>query len=147
MGTDTLGCDTCKHHEDISCWDCKNFSNWEGKEMSLSDGQAWEKEHGSTPYRDKLLEERGGRYGAFTDNALVTQQCEEVFKTCAPNYYRLKPIQREAIHMIIQKLSRAACGDWSYDDNWVDCVGYASLVVDFLRSIPSVDAPFEDFGK
>ena len=82
---------------------------------------------------EALLRERGKKYGDFKDTALITQQCEDVFKTCAAHYYDLKPIQREALHMIIQKLARAANGDWNYDDSWRDISGYSQLVVDYLR--------------
>jgi hypothetical protein len=133
MVRSSLGCDSCKHrtdNESVSvCWGCTskrlNYTP-EDKEM-LINGKVVA--HSSV---DVVLEERGSRYGDFKYNALITQQCEEIFKDHAPHYWSLKPIQREALHMIIQKLSRAACGDSTYVDNWVDICGYAQCVVNFL---------------
>lgn len=80
-----------------------------------------------------VIEERGKRYGHFKDNANITQGCDEVFKEYAPNFRDMPNIHKEALHMIIQKLSRCACGDFMYKDNWVDIMGYAENVVKFLE--------------
>jgi hypothetical protein len=39
----------------------------------------------------------------------------------------------EAIHMIIHKLSRMVNGDPDYEDNIVDIIGYAQLLLNEIR--------------
>jgi hypothetical protein len=140
-------CKNCKHNFSSSprrpCANCDHYDKWEGDEMSLCDSNDWDNDtddfyNKRIPVKrgnltETLLQERGKNYGDFKDTALITQQCEEVFKTCASNYDKLLPIQREALHMILQKLARAANGDCSYADSWVDISGYAQLVVDYLQ--------------
>jgi hypothetical protein len=142
----------------LDCIKCKNYLNWkengEDKMTKSCSSCAYAQESSDSKHCrmcdedysgwtlptvkksvELILEERGSRYGEFKDNATVTQLCEKVFENYAPHYWSLAPIQREALHMIIQKLSRAACGDATYDDNWVDVVGYAQCVVDYLREV------------
>ena len=80
---------------------------------------------------NKTLETRGSKYGAFSDNARITQQLEDVIKT-APNYDKLHNEHKEAFHMILHKISRSVCGDPMYADNAHDIVGYAQLLEDFI---------------
>ncbi len=79
-----------------------------------------------------VVKERGSRYGSFYDNARITQECENVFKS-APSYHKASDVQKEALHMIIQKMSRCFCGDTTYEDNWVDVVGYAENVLIHMK--------------
>ena len=121
----STNCKGCAGESRNMCDGCHDYTRY----MTEDEVALVENRHSSTD----ILEERGSRYGRFEDNSLVTQQCEDIFKTCAPNYFKLLPIQREALHMIIQKLSRAACGDALYADNWVDICGYAECVVRHLE--------------
>lgn len=80
---------------------------------------------------DKTLQERGGRYGTFENNARITQALCDVIKT-APNYDELTDKHIEAYHMIFHKIARSVCGDPMYVDNVHDIVGYAKLLEDYL---------------
>jgi hypothetical protein len=73
------------------------------------------------------LAERGGRYGAFIDHAVIAQGLQEVlFK--APNWSKLDPDMRQALCVIMDKTARILNGDPYYADNWHDLQGYAKLV-------------------
>ena len=75
---------------------------------------------------DKVLNERGSRYGDFSDVATVSQDLQHVL-FCAADQ-KLADDQREAIQMICSKLARIVCGDHNYVDSWTDIAGYATLV-------------------
>ena len=76
---------------------------------------------------EETLVERGDRYGAFTDNAAVTQCLKETMRH-TQNWDRLEPEMREALDMIAHKISRILNGDPNYTDSWHDIAGYAQLV-------------------
>lgn len=80
---------------------------------------------------DDILDERAETYGAFIDNAKVSQNlkamCEESRNWDAMDYDQL-----EAVHMICSKLSRLLTGDCNHIDSWADIAGYATLVSDRL---------------
>jgi len=83
---------------------------------------------------EKVLEERGSRYGPFITHAAVTQQLKEVVSKHL--YHRgkvLAPDQQEALDMIMHKVGRIVNGDPDYDDSWIDIAGYAQLVAERLR--------------
>ena len=82
---------------------------------------------------EETLEQRGKRYGKFTDHAQVTQDLKRV----AANHLRstgllLAADQQEALDMIFHKIGRIVCGDPDYGDSWHDIAGYAKLVEDRL---------------
>ncbi len=79
-----------------------------------------------------VLEQRGSRYGSFTDNARLAQSFKLILRHC-PEWNSLASEHKEAIEMIMHKLSRIVCGDPTYKDSWVDIAGYATLVADTLR--------------
>lgn len=81
----------------------------------------------------KILEERGSRYGAFADNAEVSQGIKHHMQSSI-NWYNLAPDQREALDQIAAKISRMLTGDANYVDNWDDIAGFATLVAERLRS-------------
>lgn len=83
---------------------------------------------------DAVLEERGKRYGKFTDHARITQE----FKALAYHFMEeggkvMQPDQIEALDMIFHKIGRILNGDPDYADSWVDIAGYAKLVADRLE--------------
>lgn len=83
---------------------------------------------------DKILEERGSRYGKFVDHAKVTQTLKlysEQFLNA--NGKSLSWSQREALDMIFHKIGRILNGDPNYADSWIDIAGYAKLVADELE--------------
>jgi hypothetical protein len=102
------------------------------------------------------LDERGARYGDFTEHAAYAQRLQNVMR-CGPDgsgnprdgapkgWDRLNYIQRQALTVIADKIARILNGDPNYDDNWRDIIGYATLVLDRLpgaiqRAEAQVDA-------
>ncbi len=91
---------------------------------------------------DKILEERGKRYGDFADHALITQRLKTAMKgfsrkgesVCPWN--SLRDMQQEALEMIAHKIGRILNGDPDYADSWDDIAGYAKLVADRVRVKP-----------
>lgn len=79
---------------------------------------------------DKILEERGSRYGKFKDHAEITQGLKFFLQ---PYGGKLSASQTEALEMIFHKIGRILNGDPNYADSWVDIAGYAKLVADELE--------------
>ena len=84
-------------------------------------------------HADPLLADRGARYGAFKDNAALSQALKAVMRS-GPKWEALDPDMKEALEMSAHKISRILCGDPHYDDSWVDIAGYATRVADRLRA-------------
>lgn len=82
---------------------------------------------------DNTLAERGGRYGAFIDNARIAQDLKAIMYN-SPKWAELAPDQAEALEVIASKISRMLTGDPQYRDNWHDIVGYAKLVDDRMAA-------------
>jgi hypothetical protein len=84
---------------------------------------------------DEVLDERGKRYGEFASRAFTAQKLKLDFVEGRKLAGRLPmpPLQQEAMDMILHKISRIAHGDETYEDNWIDIVGYAQLVVNELH--------------
>lgn len=80
------------------------------------------------------LEERGNRYGKFTEHARITQQIKQVMFMPA-GWERLSLDQKESLEMIAHKIGRIINGDPNYADSWIDIAGYAKLVADRLEGI------------
>lgn len=90
-----------------------------------------------------VLNQRGARYGDFTDHARLAQQLQhalerhqitsgaEVPTTCIP-WNHLTSVQQRALTTICDKLARILNGDPNYDDNWIDIQGYARLAQERL---------------
>jgi hypothetical protein len=82
---------------------------------------------------DKILAERGSRYGAFSEHAFITQKLKCQMAT-TPNWAtRLTTDKKEALEMIAHKIGRILNGDPEYKDSWVDIAGYATLISDSLN--------------
>ena len=82
---------------------------------------------------DKTLEERGNRYGDFSEHAKVAQVLQTEMRECLPSgWNRLSAVQRQALTVIADKIARILSGDPNYADNWHDIQGYAKLVEDRL---------------
>ena len=78
---------------------------------------------------NKILSERGDRYGSFADVAKTTMAIQ-----CAMQGNVMRDYQEAALQMIASKLARIAHGDPDYIDNWVDIAGYAQLVANELEA-------------
>jgi hypothetical protein len=92
----------------------------------------------------ETLDERGKRYGDFTDHARIADDIIYVMSFQSNNHTQraswgaLAPMQRQALRVIADKIARILNGDPNYDDNWRDIAGYATLVLDRLadRLVP-----------
>ena len=81
---------------------------------------------------DKILAERGNRYGAFPDHAAISQGLKRVMHA-SPKWALLTDAQKEALEMIAHKIGRMLNGDVTYTDNPVDMIGYATLMLNAMR--------------
>lgn len=88
---------------------------------------------------NKMLDERGSRYGNFMDHAKITQQLKGIVNAYAGD--KLDFDQIEALDMICHKMGRILNGDPDYEDSWLDIAGYAKLVADRLREDESIRQP------
>jgi hypothetical protein len=82
---------------------------------------------------NKVLAERGNRYGAFDRHAEITQDLKRVMHH-SPKWRNLTPSQKEAMEMIAHKMGRMLNGDVTYADNVVDIIGYATLMLNDMRT-------------
>lgn len=78
------------------------------------------------------LQERGARYGTFGENSRIAQDLKDVVRQ-STNWESMASDQREAIDMILSKISRLTTGNPDYLDNWHDIGGYSQLIEDRLR--------------
>lgn len=78
----------------------------------------------------RTLDERGARYGDFSDHARVAQALQDTMR--GHGWNKLSPTQRQALTVIADKIARILSGDPDYADNWHDIQGYAKLVEDRL---------------
>ena len=86
---------------------------------------------------DKTLEDRGQRYGVFSEHARITQTIKNAM-TDSPNWNLLSPSQKEALEMVAHKVGRILNGDPDYIDSWHDIIGYTRLVEVELEAIQSI---------
>lgn len=86
---------------------------------------------------EKILNERGLRYGKFVDVAKASKDIQTAVWSQVPDQKMtsLMPDQVVAIDMICHKIARIVVGNPDYQDNWVDIAGYAQLVADRLQGI------------
>ena len=77
------------------------------------------------------LDERGARYGDFSDHAFIAQALQDVMRG-APGWNRCDAVKRQALTVIADKIARVLSGDPNYADNWHDMRGYARLVEERL---------------
>ena len=85
---------------------------------------------------DTILEERGKRYGKFSDHAQITQQLKSrIAMHVKQQGILLEFDHQEALDMICHKIGRIVNGDPNYADSWDDIAGYAKLVGDRLRGV------------
>lgn len=75
----------------------------------------------------ETLAQRGERYGEFDEFATICQQLKNTAHS-APKWAEMPYDCREAVDMILHKISRVLNGDPNYSDNWHDIQGYAKLV-------------------
>ena len=76
---------------------------------------------------DNTLNERGERYGNYSDVAGTTQHLMSIVE-CGANYEHLNAEQKTSLFMICNKIARAVNGDPNYIENWHDIAGYSTLI-------------------
>ncbi len=84
---------------------------------------------------EDTLTERGAKYGNyFEQTTIIDNIVEAIHKSGSAgiDWLGMKPDQKDALYMIIVKMSRILNGDPDYEDNWRDISGYATLVADRL---------------
>lgn len=81
---------------------------------------------------DTTLEERGNRYGKFSEHARITQGIKKAMID-SPNWKKLTDDKREALEMLAHKIGRILNGDPEYKDSWHDIIGYTKLIEDTLK--------------
>ena len=80
----------------------------------------------------EVLEQRGNRYGEYSDVSDAAQQFKDIVRGRVA-WKHMEPYMQESLDMICNKLSRIINGDPYYDDSWRDIAGYAQLVVNELE--------------
>jgi hypothetical protein len=86
---------------------------------------------------DSTLNEREGDYGLFgdfADKAEFSQKLKSMVDDSFGWVEFASPAEKEALHMIIHKISRVVWGNPSHVDSWLDIAGYAMLVVKHLEN-------------
>jgi hypothetical protein len=82
---------------------------------------------------DKVLKERGSRYGEFHNLARISKKIKDMYYMDQKR--NVTPAMDEAMEMIIHKLARIINGDPYYKDNLIDIQGYCQLYLDELDRI------------
>jgi len=81
---------------------------------------------------DKILKNREVTHGDFEIKAMFIQEIMENI-TGLYSWEKMSADQKEAIHMILVKLSRIIYGNYNHVDHWDDIAGYALLVADRIK--------------
>lgn len=87
---------------------------------------------------DETLVERGNRYGNYLDQTTIIKNIETAIHesgNAGIAWLDMESDQKDALYMIIVKMSRILNGDPDYADNWRDIAGYATLVAERLEGI------------
>ena len=81
---------------------------------------------------DKILKSREVTHGDFEIKAMFIQEIMEHLIGLNA-YQNMEADKKEAIHMILVKLSRIIYGNHDHADHWDDIAGYALLVADRIK--------------
>ncbi len=81
---------------------------------------------------EQTLYERSNRYGAFSENARISQNIKGAMVD-SRNWSSLTDDKREALEMIAHKIARILNGDSEYHDSWLDIIGYTKLIEGTLK--------------
>lgn len=80
----------------------------------------------------KILADRQKTHGEFSDVSRVAQRLkDEVWTSTIPD------LHQEALDMICTKMARIVCGDHNEIDHWTDIIGYAQLVLNHIKKVPT----------
>lgn len=81
---------------------------------------------------DDVITTRAATHGPFEVQAEIAQKLKDLIASYS-GYTMLNPIQREALDMVLHKVSRIVCGNPNVHDHWVDIAGYAKLAADRIK--------------
>ena len=81
---------------------------------------------------DKILEERGSRYGDFASHAIITQNIKAAMRHSL-NWAKLPNDMKESLEMVAHKIGRILNGQFDYKDSWTDGAGYFTLIANRLE--------------
>ena len=81
---------------------------------------------------NSILNEREQTHGSFKDFSKINQELKGVLHSCA-TWNSLSDRQKEALEMIMYKVSRIMNGKADYPDHWLDVAGYATLIKNELE--------------
>lgn len=91
----------------------------------------------NTPTTDvpTILHERGKKYGAYADSAVLLSRLRETVGVHAlvVGKVRMTPVQDCGLDAILGKITRIVNGDANDLGSWVDIAGYATLVVEEMK--------------
>ena len=82
---------------------------------------------------DETLQERGDKYGKFSDHARLSQSIKRAMAQ-GKQWDRMSDDKREALEMVAHKIARILNGDPNHHDSWHDIIGYTKLVADTLKT-------------
>lgn len=83
---------------------------------------------------NETLQERGGRYGVFAEQAVIAQSIKRAMVN-SKNWQSLDDDMLEGLDMVANKIARILNGDPNYADSWHDIVGYVKLIEDRLNGL------------
>lgn len=86
-----------------------------------------------------MLKERGSKYGNYLEQTrIINNIADAIHETGAGvAWLDMEADQKDALYMIIVKMSRILNGNPDYVDNWEDIAGYATLVANRLKGVDS----------
>lgn len=108
------------------------FNHAWGKNMGKLKSQVTEQMENTGMDIHEVLEQRGNRYGEYSDVSDAAQQFKDIVRGRIA-WKHMEPYMQESLDMICNKLSCIINGDPYYDDSWRDIAGYAQLVVNELE--------------
>jgi len=79
-----------------------------------------------------VIDEREKTHGKYADVARVSQHLKSYLHQ--QDLLHLTAEQRESLDMICVKIARIVCGNPNEKDHWLDCMGYAELIVKKLQA-------------
>lgn len=80
-----------------------------------------------------LLKDRGKSYGPYVENARMAQAIKKALRSDGGCFAVMQPDEQQSLDMITTKIARIVTGPNGQLDSWVDCVGYAQLIVDRMK--------------
>jgi hypothetical protein len=81
---------------------------------------------------DQILQDREKTHGDFEMKAMWIQEIMQNL-IGLNSYEEMEADKKEAIHMILVKLSRIIYGNYNHVDHWDDIAGYALLVAGRIK--------------